>query len=114
MRHSFVSMCRERNVPLSVVESLVGHSNPAMTRHYTHTSEEAASQAIRSLPNIMDDQAGANKCSDQSASSLNAAGLSGVDVAKSLREMSSRLKGTTIKAIQSELQMLAAELDEHK
>jgi integrase len=50
LRHSFVSLCREANAPLSVVESLVGHSNPSMTRHYSHTSELAATQAIRLLP----------------------------------------------------------------
>lgn len=52
-RHSFVSICRAANVPLSVVESLVGHSNPAMTRHYTHTSEEAALAAMSSLPSVL-------------------------------------------------------------
>ncbi len=62
----------------------------------------------------MDDQSGANKGLDQSVSSLNATGLSGVDVAKRLREMSSRLTGTTIEAIQSELKILAAELDYHE
>jgi integrase len=50
LRHSFVSLCREANAPLSVVESLVGHSNPTMTRLYTHTSEAAATQAIALLP----------------------------------------------------------------
>jgi hypothetical protein len=28
--------------PLAVVEFIVGHSNPAMTRHYTHVGELAA------------------------------------------------------------------------
>lgn len=55
MRHSFVSMCREANAPLSVVEAIVGHSNPAMTRHYTHTSELAAVQAVNLLPAVMGD-----------------------------------------------------------
>ncbi|MGD1085371.1 MAG: tyrosine-type recombinase/integrase, partial [Verrucomicrobiota bacterium] len=32
LRHTFVSLCRESNAPLAVVESIVGHSNPAMTR----------------------------------------------------------------------------------
>ena len=50
LRHSFVSLCREANAPLSVVESLVGHSNPAMTRLYSHTSEAEATQAIALLP----------------------------------------------------------------
>ena len=48
-------MCREANAPLSVVESMVGHSNPAMTRHYTHTSELAAASAVNSLPAVMGD-----------------------------------------------------------
>ncbi|MEI6149759.1 MAG: tyrosine-type recombinase/integrase, partial [bacterium] len=51
-RHSFVSLCRESGAPLSVVESIVGHSNPAMTRHYTHTSEAAAIAAVSSLPSM--------------------------------------------------------------
>ena len=55
LRHTFVSMCREANAPLSVVESIVGHSNPAMTRHYTHTSELAAASAVNSLPAVMGD-----------------------------------------------------------
>jgi len=55
LRHTFVSMCREANAPLSVVESIVGHSNPAMTRHYTHTSELAAASAVNSLPPVMGD-----------------------------------------------------------
>ena len=50
LRHTFVSLCREANAPLSVVESIVGHSNPAMTRHYTHTSEAAAITAVGALP----------------------------------------------------------------
>ncbi len=52
LRHSFVSLCREANAPLSVVESIVGHSNPAMTRHYTHTSESEALKAVSALPSI--------------------------------------------------------------
>ena len=40
---------------LSVVESIVGHSNPAMTRHYTHTSEEAAGAAVAGLPSVLTD-----------------------------------------------------------
>ena len=52
LRHSFVSLCREAGAPLSVVESIVGHSNPAMTRHYTHTSEAAALAAVTALPSI--------------------------------------------------------------
>jgi integrase len=53
MRHSFVSLCREANAPLAVVEAIVGHSNPAMTRHYTHVSELAAGRAVAALPAVL-------------------------------------------------------------
>ena len=53
LRHTFVSLCREANAPLAVVEAIVGHSNPAMTRHYTHVSELAAGQAVNALPSIV-------------------------------------------------------------
>lgn len=53
LRHSFVSLCRESNAPLAVVESIVGHSNPAMTRHYTHVGTLAAGRAVAALPSVM-------------------------------------------------------------
>ncbi|MEI6167971.1 MAG: tyrosine-type recombinase/integrase [bacterium] len=56
LRHSFVSLCREANAPLAVVEAIVGHSNPAMTRHYTHTGEAAAIAAVAGLPSIMTEE----------------------------------------------------------
>jgi integrase len=52
LRHSFVSMCRAAGVPLSVVESLVGHSNPNTTRLYSHTGDGAAEQAIAGIPSF--------------------------------------------------------------
>jgi integrase len=55
LRHSFVSLCRASNVPLAVVESLVGHSTPAMTQHYSHTGELAASNAVATLPALLED-----------------------------------------------------------
>ena len=53
LRHTFVSLCRANNAPLSVVESIVGHSSPAMTQHYTHTGELAAGQAVAALPTVV-------------------------------------------------------------
>ena len=53
LRHTFVSLCRESNAPLAVVESIVGHSNPSMTRHYTHVGELAAGVAVAALPSVM-------------------------------------------------------------
>ncbi len=49
-RHSFVSMCGERGVPLAVVQELVGHVSAEMTQHYFHLSDEAARKAIAALP----------------------------------------------------------------
>ena len=53
LRHTFVSLCRESNAPLAVVESIIGHSNPAMTRHYTHVGELAAVRAVAALPAVV-------------------------------------------------------------
>jgi len=38
-----------------VVEEIVGHSNPAITRLYTHVSELAATHAVNSLPAVIGD-----------------------------------------------------------
>lgn len=54
LRHTFVSLCRAADAPLSVVESIVGHASPAMTRHYTHTGELAARQSVAALPSVFD------------------------------------------------------------
>jgi len=50
LRHSFVSFCANAGISLAVVQSLVGHGSPAMTRHYTHISKESAEKAINALP----------------------------------------------------------------
>ena len=49
-RHSFVSMCGEQGIPLSVVQELVGHLSPEMTQHYFHLGDETARKAIAMLP----------------------------------------------------------------
>ena len=66
LRHSFVSICAEANVPLSVVQSIVGHSSPAMTQTYQHTSPLAARQAVAALPSMTDDKAQPVKVSPES------------------------------------------------
>lgn len=52
LRHTFVSICRGANAPEAFVQSIVGHSNPAMTRHYTHIGDAAARSVIDSIPQI--------------------------------------------------------------
>jgi integrase len=55
LRHTFVSLQAERGTPLAVVQAIVGHGNPAMTKHYTHIGEEAAKAAALAMPsNIVD------------------------------------------------------------
>lgn len=52
LRHTFVSLCRQAGAPLAIVEAIVGHSNPAMTRHYTHVGDDAARAAVGMLPEL--------------------------------------------------------------
>jgi integrase len=52
LRHTFVSLCAAGGVPQSVVQSLVGHGSPAMTRLYTHVGAEAARRAVSTLPDV--------------------------------------------------------------
>ncbi len=50
LRHTFVSICANRGVPLAIVQELVGHGNPAITRHYFHSDEGSVRKAIATLP----------------------------------------------------------------
>lgn len=52
LRHTFVSLSANAGAPLAVVQAIVGHSNPAMTRHYFHESETALQSAVCALPSI--------------------------------------------------------------
>jgi integrase len=47
LRHTWVSMQAEAGTPQAVVQSIIGHSNPAMTAHYTHIGEGAALEAAK-------------------------------------------------------------------
>ena len=61
LRHSFVSLCARAGVPLAAVQSIVGHSNPSMTRHYTHMGLEAAQGAIAALPALTESKKDGDK-----------------------------------------------------
>ncbi|MBN2640787.1 MAG: site-specific integrase [Victivallales bacterium] len=50
LRHTFVSICANAGVPLSVVQEIVGHGNPAMTKYYTHVGTESLRKAVNTLP----------------------------------------------------------------
>jgi len=49
LRHSFITAMAERNVPLPVVQSMVGHMSEAVTKRYTHISSQAQRQAVELL-----------------------------------------------------------------
>jgi integrase len=61
LRHSFVSLCAGAGVSLAAVQSIVGHTNPSMTRHYTHLGIEAARGAIAALPALIEPETTATK-----------------------------------------------------
>jgi len=44
LRHTYVSLHAEAGTPQAMIQANVGHSNPAMTAHYTHVNEETARQ----------------------------------------------------------------------
>lgn len=50
LRHTFVSALRNRGVALQTAQALAGHTNAAMTEHYTHEDGRAA----LALPDVMD------------------------------------------------------------
>ena len=52
LRHTFVSMAANAGASLALVQSIVGHSNPAMTRHYFHESVSALKTTVAALPSI--------------------------------------------------------------
>lgn len=52
LRHTFVSLCANAGVPLAVVQSIVGHTNAAMTTHYFHVSDDALRGAVAALPDV--------------------------------------------------------------
>jgi integrase len=52
LRHTFVSMAANAGVPLHIVQSIVGHTNTAMTGHYFHVSDDALRGAVGVLPDV--------------------------------------------------------------
>lgn len=52
LRHTFVSLSANAGVPLAVVQSIVGHTSSAMTRHYYHENLDALRAAVAAIPAI--------------------------------------------------------------
>lgn len=52
LRFSFVSLCAASGTPQHVLGSIVGHSSPSMTLHYSQATAEQKHEAVTSLPAI--------------------------------------------------------------
>ena len=52
LRHTFVSMAANAGASLDLVRKIVGHTSPAMTRHYFHADEGALRDTVSQLPDI--------------------------------------------------------------
>lgn len=52
LRHSFVSLSANAGANLAAVQAVVGHSSPAMTRHYLHADPNNVKNAVALLPNV--------------------------------------------------------------
>ncbi|MEI6970358.1 MAG: site-specific integrase [bacterium] len=50
LRHTWVSLHAARGTPQAIIQASVGHSNPAMTAHYTHVDEDTARDVALALP----------------------------------------------------------------
>ena len=65
LRHTFVSLSANAGVPLPVVQSIVGHTSTAMTRHYYHENLDALRAAVASIPVIGKREEGKGKREDR-------------------------------------------------
>jgi integrase len=50
LRHTWVSMHAAAGTAAAIIQKSVGHSNPAMTAHYTHVNDSTARDVSRALP----------------------------------------------------------------
>jgi integrase len=52
LRHTFISWCARAGVPLSIVQSIVGHFSQEMTQYYIQITDEERRQILNALPDI--------------------------------------------------------------
>ena len=52
LRHTFISWCARAGVPLSIVQSIVGHFSQEMTQYYIQITDEERRQILSALPDI--------------------------------------------------------------
>lgn len=51
-RHTFCSLALNAGMPLTAVQSIVGHATPLMTQHYSHISLATKESIIKCLPSL--------------------------------------------------------------
>lgn len=49
LRHTFITACATRGIPVAVTQSLVGHKSAAVTDIYTHVQQTAKQEAVRMI-----------------------------------------------------------------
>jgi integrase len=49
LRHSFITVAAEADVPIFVIQSIVGHLSPEMTMRYTHIQSQAQQKAVKAI-----------------------------------------------------------------
>lgn len=49
LRHTFVSVCANSGVPITVVQAMVGHSCPEITQHYFHMDYRVCMEAVQKI-----------------------------------------------------------------
>ena len=81
LRHTFVSLSANAGAPLAIVQAIVGHSNPAMTRHYFHEQEGALVSAVAALPDVTaaETAQGAGDCVGSAAETAQGVGCADVE-----------------------------------
>jgi integrase len=52
LRHTMVSLLKDRGVAQAVVQELAGHASVAISARYTHVGKEALERAVASLPRL--------------------------------------------------------------
>ena len=57
LRHTFAYVAGVNHIPLSIVQAVLGHMSPEMTRHYQeHATRTDMSSFMKKLPSLMGDQ----------------------------------------------------------
>ena len=53
-RYTYISLHAQKGTPQSLIQDNAGHSNPAMTQHYTKVSDDVARSIAMNLPDVIE------------------------------------------------------------